>query len=481
VGYASSTDGIWYTKYAGNPVLQSGIIGFDDLGILDVSVLLDRGYLSGHYRMWFTGATQGTQFPAYRIGTADSGWGHPEGPWTKYFAPVLDMGESGSWDGFGVSGPTVLWDERARIYRMWYTGFDGWEYRIGYAVSADGYGWTKYPVPVLSDAFPSLFDAPTVVKIGDFFWMWYHDGKVGYIRCAYSGDGIWWTDWGKPVLKPGIVWDYVSSYVSEPMVFTRDLKTPLWQDSQRLKMFYVADEYGKEKIGYAYTYFGMATLPLFMDTMYHQTYFINADPSRSQYTAYDSLSSGILYGLCLTGDQYQGFDTNPNWVMQFPIYDLDCQCWDFSQIGSLLLRGKWVVTMGGRAVNSIVNYYEVSLARTPIYVNINTATQTYEFVNRLSGTVAASMPFSTDFAHNDLAVIMQLTGDKNEIMIIYGITWRGTWAGGIYFKNVIWKGWYAQDMVGYNYVIVRWTDSDNDGAPHPFNPAEIVPVTYGFG
>ncbi|MCD5408241.1 PQQ-binding-like beta-propeller repeat protein, partial [Candidatus Bipolaricaulota bacterium] len=58
--------------------------------------------------------------------------------------PVLGPGEA-PWESVGVLSCEVLWDEGSKTFRMWYTGFDGERYAIGYAESEDGLSWTRYP------------------------------------------------------------------------------------------------------------------------------------------------------------------------------------------------------------------------------------------------------------------------------------------------------------------------------------------------
>jgi hypothetical protein len=56
--YASSTDGMGWTRYSGNPVLAGGTSGtWDSQGVFTPSVLLE----GGHFRMWMAGRNDGGQ------------------------------------------------------------------------------------------------------------------------------------------------------------------------------------------------------------------------------------------------------------------------------------------------------------------------------------------------------------------------------------------------------------------------------------
>ena len=49
------------------------------------------------------------------------------------------------WEKVAVICPHVLWDEQAKLYRMWYSGGEQYEPNaIGYATSPDGLTWTKH-------------------------------------------------------------------------------------------------------------------------------------------------------------------------------------------------------------------------------------------------------------------------------------------------------------------------------------------------
>ena len=42
--------------------------------------------------------------------------------------------------------PDVLWDDQAKLFRMWYSGGEQYEPdAIGYATSPDGDAWSKRP------------------------------------------------------------------------------------------------------------------------------------------------------------------------------------------------------------------------------------------------------------------------------------------------------------------------------------------------
>lgn len=123
---------------------------------------------------------------------------------------VVPMGTPLAWDGYQVGKPSVILD--GGVYKMWYFGSSqGGGSRIGYASSPDGRNWTKLG-PVLSPTLPaegSQVMYPTVVKVGSEFRMWYNgwDGANWTVLEARSADGTNWTKDGV-VLRSGPVGSY---------------------------------------------------------------------------------------------------------------------------------------------------------------------------------------------------------------------------------------------------------------------------------
>lgn len=125
MGVAISVDGVSWTKYQGNPVLVGGPGGWDSAHIFPGPVIGS----GGQYEMWYYG--QPRDLPG-SIGLATS----PDGfSWSKYGGnPVLESGPAGAWDSATVHHPCVL--ERDGDMLMWYSGLD-WTgtQRIGLALS----------------------------------------------------------------------------------------------------------------------------------------------------------------------------------------------------------------------------------------------------------------------------------------------------------------------------------------------------------
>ena len=127
VGYATSIDGIHWTRNAQNPVLVAGPAGsWDEFSSNEVCVLYD----SGHYYMWFTGNDINDISNTSGIGYAVS----KDGIHWKEFPgnPVVRGGGSGAWDEH-VFGPFVR--QAGSFYQMWYGGDSYTGDMIGYATS----------------------------------------------------------------------------------------------------------------------------------------------------------------------------------------------------------------------------------------------------------------------------------------------------------------------------------------------------------
>ena len=226
IGYATSPDGIVWTKYGGNPVLDVGPAEAWDEGFVRDSAVLFAGT---EYEMWYSGGGG----PRMSIGYATS----PDGiVWTKHEGnPVLDVGPSGAWDDLILYTSSVLFDGAG--YRMWYGGNDGFNARIGYATSPDGIVWTKYGGnPVLDVGDLGTWDewdmgGPCVLFDGVGFAMWYagSDGFRGRIGYATSPDGIDWTKYaGNPVLDVGLPGTGDSQAVIGPSVLFDGTDYDLW-------------------------------------------------------------------------------------------------------------------------------------------------------------------------------------------------------------------------------------------------------------
>jgi len=227
IGYATSNDGIHWAKYANNPVLHLGQPGaWDDAHVTAPSVIFDNSL----YKMWYIGNDGIT----WRIGYATSYDGIA---WTKYDGnPVLDVGLPDRWDDVHVADPFVIFKDG--IYKMWYGGFDGTIWRIGYAESFDGIAWTRYVGnPVLYLGSPGTWDddvsvgGPSIIFEGGIYKIWYHgyDGYTYRIGYAISGDGKNWTKYsGNPVLHEGAedAWD--DAYVLTSSVILDDGTYKIW-------------------------------------------------------------------------------------------------------------------------------------------------------------------------------------------------------------------------------------------------------------
>lgn len=459
IGYATSTDGTSWTKYAVNPVLNLGSAGsWDDEDVDQPWVIKE----DSTYKMWYNGNDGTTR----RIGLATSSDGIS---WTKATAknPVLSPGGAGQPDDVDVMGPTVIKEESG--YVMWYTANDGSQYRICMASSLDGGTWSKYDGTLggLTDIVLNVGAAgswddewvseSSVLKSGDFYFMWYagYDGSTHHkIGLAYSTTGKSWTKYGgNPVLDAGSAgaWDDI-------MV----RGTCVIQDRLDFKMWYTGSDVSDaatRRIGYAENLMRMAGGMGLIDAPQNTVYYIYPDyqGTKPAGTSYASLSDwtalGMLIGMSTNG-QYITTDTHTSVVS--------------SSTGGLVVSGSFsAVICGGRAVSGPTKFYETTGAATPAYFQL--VGSTCYFYSRSTGTAIAGtgMDISVLSTNQDMFIIMAFkyaANDRN-VIILYGYGWKGSYAAALWFKygTGAWAfGRQGIPQLDNAYYIFKWTDANGD-------------------
>jgi len=214
IGYATSSDGIAWTKYAGNPVMDVGAANSWESKMVAPGTVIRE---DNEYRLWY----QGSNGNHWELGYTSS----PDGiTWTRHAGnPILRVGAGANdWDRSELGHFTVV--NASGSYHGWFAANNGANWAIGYGYSYDGTNWTKYTGnPVLSrngngwETHDVM--SPWVIFDGTRYQMWYagvNDAsspwvyKFGYAEGSnpslfapiptFPPDGSW-TNQSKPVFR----------------------------------------------------------------------------------------------------------------------------------------------------------------------------------------------------------------------------------------------------------------------------------------
>lgn len=183
VGLATSTDGINWSRYSPDPVLELGPPGsWDDKWAYCNTVL----YEDNVFKMWYTGFDGSV----LQIGYAESTDGIN---WTKsVLNPVVAPQGSSSGGLDAVQNPRVI--HTATGYEMWFNGkTSSPKYHVYYASSADGITWSYTPNTVLSTGNSGTFDdlwvwCPSVILKDNIYKMWYSGYNGNAWAIGYATD-----------------------------------------------------------------------------------------------------------------------------------------------------------------------------------------------------------------------------------------------------------------------------------------------------
>ena len=239
IGYATSPDGLAWTKHGSAPVLSPGAAGSWDANGASFPTVIKDG---STYKMWYTGLDASG---IGRVGYATSADGIT---WTKYAGnPVMGVGAAGSWDSAYVGMASVI--KVGATYKLWYRGGSLTGGAIGYATSPDGLAWVKYDPAITggSGGWDTTPYQPDVLFDGMGYHMWYSGcnqaGDVCQEGYATSPDGAQWTRKGM-VLPQGAAgaWDDESADHAAVV-----------QVGSTLKMWYSGDHEDHYRICYAST------------------------------------------------------------------------------------------------------------------------------------------------------------------------------------------------------------------------------------
>jgi uncharacterized repeat protein (TIGR01451 family) len=187
IGYATSPDGITWTKSAYNPVLSGQ--GYYGNGYWEAEVTEPTVIKVGTtYHLWYVG-NDGT---ILRIGHATSTDGLN---WVKDAAnPVLNLGTPGNWDWLDVYSPSVV--KVGDEFKLWYSGDTlPPAYQTGYATSLDGSTWTRQQKLIAQGPLNSFdvhsADYPAVIVDNGGYKVWYSGlNSSGTYNLGYATAGI---------------------------------------------------------------------------------------------------------------------------------------------------------------------------------------------------------------------------------------------------------------------------------------------------
>ncbi len=219
IGYATSSDGVVWTKYEANPVLKRGDLGSYDENILSAPTVLYDGET---WHMWYSAANfKGDWSLSYATSTGGARWVKAAQN------PLLKETQDARWDAVYLAEPYVLWNGSG--FQMWYNGASAQtQTLLGYATSTDGIAWTRFGQnrPVMTVAPDGQWDdfavaRASVIYDGERYQMWYegHNGGTWRIGYATSPDGIDWTRGdNNPIVDLGTEGSWKSRVASEPNV-----------------------------------------------------------------------------------------------------------------------------------------------------------------------------------------------------------------------------------------------------------------------
>jgi predicted GH43/DUF377 family glycosyl hydrolase len=187
------------------------------------------------YHLWYTGQSHGHS----RIGYATSADGVV---WKRMSeSPVLAPDKP--WEKVALMCPDVVWDARAKLFRMWYSGGEQYEPdAIGYATSSDGLTWAKNAGNPVFKADPALeweqYKVTACQMVEDegwhlMFYIGFRDVDHAQIGVARSKDGIsnWERHPANPIVHPDPgAWDHDACY--KPYAIFDGEKWLLWYNGR---------------------------------------------------------------------------------------------------------------------------------------------------------------------------------------------------------------------------------------------------------
>lgn len=237
IAVTTSKDGINWTPL--KIVLNSDITTGWENEVNRATVL----YKDGMYYMWYTGQSNNTS----KIGYAISEDGYV---FKKKREPVI-INEK-LWEKDSVMNPDVIYDEKEKIYKMWYAAGETYEPDvIAYATSKDGISWNKHnenPILKANDDKKALdsfkIGGCDVHKLDDnsyiMFYIGYTDINTARIFVAKSQDGLIWRRTGKPIVSPEKgKFDSAACYKPSAIFDNKNDKWMLWYNGRTSNKEYI--------------------------------------------------------------------------------------------------------------------------------------------------------------------------------------------------------------------------------------------------
>ncbi|MDR0703550.1 MAG: hypothetical protein LBF88_01030 [Planctomycetaceae bacterium] len=184
IGYATSTDGINFTRQSEKPVLEPEAGWEKNIAVMCPHVNWDKE--EGIFKMWYSG---GEQNEPNAIGYATSKDGLH---WEKYAGnPVFDADPAKKWEQHKVTACQII--KRENDYLMFYIGFRDEPFaQIGMAKSPDGIkNWVRYENNPIIFPTPDGWDAsacykPFVIQEKDKWLLWYNGRNKGLERIGLA-------------------------------------------------------------------------------------------------------------------------------------------------------------------------------------------------------------------------------------------------------------------------------------------------------